>query len=240
MPNKYDLAEKRVVVTGGASGIGLAVVKCLVASGAIVWVWDIDPCDVEGVTWTKVDITSPTQIEKAIKLFLDQFPQLDILVNSAGYLGMMQCFADHSSVDWLKIVQVNLMGTMTVTQLVLPLINVAGGRIINLGSLAGKEGYASLAAYSAASAGVIAFTKSLGRELAGSGILVNCVAPGPIDTGMIRGLGQEAVNTMVDASPLMRLGSAEEVANLVAWLCSEASSFNTGAVFDVSGGRAHY
>lgn len=127
------------------------------------------------------------------------------------------------------------------TQAILPYMIRAGrGRIINLASLAGKEGLAYLAAYSAASAGVIAFTKALSREVAGSNIFVNCVAPGPIDTDMIRGLGNDAVRQMIADSPMKRLGTAEEVAHLVAWLCSDASRFNTGAVFDMSGGRARY
>ena len=133
------------------------------------------------------------------------------------------------------------MGTMRVTQVVLPRMLRAGrGRIVNVGLLAGKEGLATLAAYSAASAGVIAFTKALGRELAGGNVFVNCVAPGPIDTDMIRNLGAETVGAMISDSPLKRLGSPGEVAQLVAWLCTDASRFNTGAVFDVSGGRARY
>jgi 2-dehydro-3-deoxy-L-rhamnonate dehydrogenase (NAD+) len=121
-----------------------------------------------------------------------------------------------------------------------PVSNGCGGRIVNLGSLAGKEGLAKLAAYSAASAGVISFTKALGREIADTNIRVNCVAPGPIDTDMIRGLGPDAVDAMINDSPMKRLGTAEEAAHLVAWLCSDASNFNTGAVFDMSGGRARY
>jgi len=128
-----------------------------------------------------------------------------------------------------------------VTQAVLPyMLRQGSGRIVNLGSLAGKEGLAGLAAYSAASAGVIAFTKALSREVVERNIFVNCVAPGPIDTDMIRDLGASAVERMIADSPMKRLGSAGEVAHLVAWLCSEASRFNTGAVFDMSGGRARY
>jgi len=130
---------------------------------------------------------------------------------------------------------------MQVTQAVLPyMARHGGGRIINMGSLAGKEGLANLAAYSAASAGVISFTKALSREVIGQNIYVNCVAPGPIDTDMIRNLGSEVVENMILDSPTKRLGSAEEVAHLVVWLCSEASRFNTGAIFDMSGGRARY
>ena len=135
----------------------------------------------------------------------------------------------------------NLVGTMQVTQAVLPhMIRSGGGRIINMGSLAGKEGVPTLAAYSAASAGVIAFTKALSREILGSNVLVNCVAPGPIDTDMIQDLGPQVIASMIVDSPMKRLGFADEVAHLVAWLRTEASRYNTGAVFDMSGGRARY
>jgi NAD(P)-dependent dehydrogenase (short-subunit alcohol dehydrogenase family) len=163
------------------------------------------------------------------------------LINNAGYLGRTQRFAAHPREDWQRIVAVNLLGTMQVTQAVLPRMLHAGrGRIVNMGSLAGKEGLASLAAYSAASGGVIAFTKTLSRELVGQNIFVSCIAPGPIDTGMIRGLGADAVSALIADSPMKRLGSVTEVAQLVAWLCTDASRFNTGAVFDMSGGRARY
>ena len=148
---------------------------------------------------------------------------------------------EHDSNDWQRIIQVNLIGMLNVSHAVVPHMRRWGGsRIINMGSLAGKEGLPNLAAYSAASAGVIAFTKALGREVIDSQIFVNCVAPGPIDTDMIRGLGPQAVNAMISDSPMQRLGLADEVAHLVAWLCTEASRFNTGAVFDMSGGRARY
>jgi NAD(P)-dependent dehydrogenase (short-subunit alcohol dehydrogenase family) len=138
-------------------------------------------------------------------------------------------------------VRVNLLGTMQVTQAVLPItVRQRAGRIINLGSLAGKEGLAGITAYSAASAGVISFTKALSREVAPYNVPVNCVAPGPIDTDMIRDLGPEVVDQMIKDSPLGRLGHAREVAELVAWPCTDASRFNTGAVFDMSGGRARY
>jgi len=133
------------------------------------------------------------------------------------------------------------LAMMQVTQLVLPhMRRWGGGRIVNMGSLAGKEGLAKLAAYSAASAGVVSFTKALGREIADTNIRVNCVAPGPIDTDMICNLGPDAVNGIISDSPMRRLGDAEEVAHMVAWLCSDASRFNTGAIFDMSGGRARY
>jgi 2-dehydro-3-deoxy-L-rhamnonate dehydrogenase (NAD+) len=241
MPVTYDISGKTAVVTGGAKGIGRAIVERLVSSGAQVHVWDLNPIELNSVTFTRVDVTQREQIAAAIERLIAQGSRIDILVNDAGYLGTLHAFDDHDPADWHRIIQVNLIGMMEVTQMVLPhMRRWGGGRIVNLGSLAGKEGLAKLAAYSAASAGVISFTKALGREIADTNIRVNCVAPGPIDTDMIRGLGPEAVDAMINDSPMKRLGTAEEVAHMVAWLCSDASNFNTGAVFDMSGGRARY
>jgi len=240
MPNSYDLRGKSALLTGGAGDIGRAIATLLLESGARVRVWDVRPVQIAGVESDLVDITDAAQIAATLAR-LSHEPPFDLLINDAGYLGAARAFADHAPDDWQKILAVNLVGTMQVTQAVLPsMLRSGAGRIVNLGSLAGKEGLATLTAYSAASAGVIAFTKALSREVASHGIHVNCVAPGPIDTGMIRALGAEAVTAMVADSPMKRLGSAEEVGHLVAWLCSEASRFNTGAVFDMSGGRARY
>jgi NAD(P)-dependent dehydrogenase (short-subunit alcohol dehydrogenase family) len=240
LPNTYDLAGKSAIVTGAAKGIGRAIAELFIANDCDVTLWDASVCNVSGATSVQVDITQPTQIAGA----LHQLPvgrRIDILVNNAGYLGRATNFLDHLPTDWRRIVEVNLVGTMQVTQAVLPLmINQGGGRIINLGSLAGKEGLAGITAYSAASGGVISFTKALSREVAQHNIFVNCVAPGPFDTDMIQNLGADAVNRMINDSPLGRLGTVAEVAQLVAWLCTEASRFNTGAVFDMSGGRARY
>ena len=240
MPNTYDLHGKSAIVTGGAGSIGRAVAELFVTSGATVTIWDLTQANVPGTSSAVVDITNPTAISKALtKLAGPGDPA--ILVNCAGYLGKTRAFVDHPTEDWERIIAVNLLGTMRVAQAVLPRMIQAGrGRIVNFGSLAGKEGLATLGAYSAASGGVIAFTKALSRELASRNIYVNCVAPGPIDTDMIRELGAEAVTDMIADSPMKRLGTREEVAHLVAWLCSEASRFNTGAVFDMSGGRARY
>jgi 3-oxoacyl-[acyl-carrier protein] reductase len=186
-----------------------------------------------------VDVTQPHAIAVGLARLGDG--RVDILVNDAGSLGHAGPFADHAAAAWHRIVDVNLLGTLRTTQAELPrMLRQRSGRIVNLGSLAGKEGLAGLAVDSAASAGVIAFTKALGREVAPHGVLVNCIAPGPVDTDMIRALGHEAVARMIADSPLGRLADPDDVAELVAWLCSDACRCNTGAVFDLSGGRARY
>jgi 3-oxoacyl-[acyl-carrier protein] reductase len=240
MSNTYDLAGKLAIVTGAAKGVGRAVADLLLANGCAVFLWDARPAEVPGARTFLVDITRCDDISRALAdMGGDQ--RIDILVNCAGYLGRATTFEHHDEKDWRRIVEVNLVGTLQVTQAVLPrMLRQRSGRIVNLGSLAGKEGVAGITAYSAASAGVISFTKALSREIAGDGVFVNCVAPGPIDTDMIRDLGTDVVDGMVGDSPLGRLGRPEEVAHLVAWLCTEASRFNTGAVFDMSGGRARY
>jgi NAD(P)-dependent dehydrogenase (short-subunit alcohol dehydrogenase family) len=240
MANSYDLCGKCALITGGAKGIGRAIVKRFVASGAIVCVWDQLEVRVEGVQSEVVDITQPDEIAEALERTLTG-KRVDILVNDAGYLGVANPFETHERTDWQRIVAINLLGTIQVTHAVLPrMIRAGGGRIINLGSVAGKEGLPGLAVYSAASGGVIAFTKALSREVVDRNVLVNCIAPGPIDTDMIRGLGPAVVEKMIADSPMKRLGTPDEVAELAAWLASDAGRLNSGAVFDMSGGRAKY
>ncbi|WP_244672885.1 SDR family NAD(P)-dependent oxidoreductase [Mesorhizobium sp. 131-2-1] len=235
----YDFAGRTAIVTGGARGIGRAIAGKLALSGADVWIWDIEPVELEGTRSLSVDVTKRDSIMQALTLM--GASEIDILVNNAGWLGSYKPFEEFEPAEWQRILQVNLLGTFEVTHRVLPLMRRSGkGRIVNMGSLAGKEGLPSLAAYSAASAGVIAFTKALSREVSDTDIRVNCIAPGPIDTRLIRDLGNETVDSMISASPLKRLGDPNEVAALVVWLCSDACAFNTGAVFDMSGGRARY
>jgi len=235
----YDFAGRTAIVTGGARGIGRAIAGKLALSGADVWIWDIEPVELEGTRSLSVDVTKRDSIMQALTLMGAN--EIDILVNNAGWLGSYKPFEEFEPAEWQRILQVNLLGTFEVTHRVLPLMRQAGkGRIVNMGSLAGKEGLPSLAAYSAASAGVIAFTKALSREVSDTDIRINCIAPGPIDTRLIRDLGNETVDSMISASPLKRLGDPNEVAALVVWLCSDACAFNTGAVFDMSGGRARY
>jgi len=238
---QYDFSGQIAIVTGGARGIGRAVATQLVRFGARVWIWDLDPVELDGAHSLTVDVTKGDQIAKALANIASQSSRIDVLVNNAGYIGSYKPFEQFDPDEWQRILHVNLIGVFEVTRQVLPVMQRAGrGRIINMGSLAGKEGLPSLAAYSAASAGVIAFTKALSREVCDTDIRVNCVAPGPIDTDLIRGLGSEVVDAMITASPLKRLGSVNEVAGIILWLCSGASEFNTGAVFDMSGGRARY
>lgn len=240
MSNSYDLKDKFAIVTGAAKSIGRAISELLLQSGATVVSWDLNPATVFGVRSSIVDVTNYQSISDGLAE-LGAGRRIDILVNCVGYLGMVRQFAEHDPTEWRRIVEVNLIGTLQVTQAILPtMLRQRSGRIVNLGSLAGKEGLSGLAGYSAASAGVIAFTKALSREVARDNVFVNCVAPGPIDTDMIRNLGSETVTQMIQDSPMGRLGTPEEVAHLVTWLCTEASCFNTGAVFDMSGGRARY
>ncbi|BCH10993.1 oxidoreductase [Mesorhizobium sp. 131-3-5] len=235
----YDFSGRTAIVTGGARGIGRAIARKLSLSGADVWIWDIEPVELEGTRSLSVDVTKRDNVMQALTIMGEV--GVDILVNNAGWLGGYKPFEEFEPAEWQRILQVNLLGTFEVTHRVLPLMRRAGkGRIVNMGSLAGKEGLPSLAAYSAASAGVIAFTKALSREISDTDLRVNCIAPGPIDTRLIRDLGNETVDAMISASPLKRLGDPNEVAALVVWLCSDASAFNTGAVFDMSGGRARY
>lgn len=241
MDIQYDFSHQTAIVTGGARGIGRAIATQFVRFGAHVWIWDIDPVELNGAHSQTVDVTKADQISEALGHIVSPSVRLDILINNAGYLGNHQPFEQMQAGESHHILQVNLIGMFEVIRQVLPLMRLAGrGRIVNMGSLAGKEGLPNLAAYSAASAGVIAFTKALSREVCDIDIRVNCVAPGPIDTDLIKRLGNEVVDAMIAASPLKRLGTADEVAGMVLWLCSAASAFNTGAVFDMSGGRARY
>jgi NAD(P)-dependent dehydrogenase (short-subunit alcohol dehydrogenase family) len=241
MPVSYDLSGKTAIVTGGCKGIGRAIAQRLKMSGAQVWVWDITPTKLDDIPCLSVDVTKSEQIDKAIAEILHQTSSIDILVNSAGLLGDPVPVEQLRPEDWRRVFEVNLTGVFETSRKVVPHMRRTGwGRIVNMASVAGKEGFPNLSAYSSASAGVIAFTKSLGKELADTQIRVNSVAPAAIDTDMIRQFSPAAIDAMVSRTALKRLGTAEEVAELVVWLCSDACSFSTGAVFDLSGGRATY
>jgi NAD(P)-dependent dehydrogenase (short-subunit alcohol dehydrogenase family) len=237
----FDLSGRVAVVAGGAGGIGRAVASRLAGAGARVWIWDVVELRADAWASVVVDLMDADQVSLATKVVLDESRRIDILVNAAGYLGPHAPFETVSADEWRKVLAVNLEATVQTCRCVVPVMRAQGsGRIVNMGSLAGKQGLANLVAYSAASAGVIGFTKALAHELAPAGIDVNCVAPGPIDTRLITDLGPEIVADMIESSPMKRLGRPEEVADLVVWLSSGAATFQTGAIFDASGGRATY
>jgi 2-dehydro-3-deoxy-L-rhamnonate dehydrogenase (NAD+) len=199
------------------------------------------PSDLDGIQSRTVDVTDSDQVRAAVAEIVDRDSCIDVLVNSAGYLGGYAPFEKLSPGEWQRILSANLIGVFQVCSEVLPHMKREGrGRIVNMGSLAGKHGLPNLSVYSAASAGVIAFTKALALELADTEIRANTVAPGPIATSLITQLGPQVVDSMIASSPLKRLGTVDEVTELVVWLCSDACSFSTGAVFDLSGGRATY
>jgi 2-dehydro-3-deoxy-L-rhamnonate dehydrogenase (NAD+) len=239
LPASNDFNGTVAVIAGGGGGIGREIVARLEASKATVWTWDLAPP--AGDRQREVDVTDIRQVASAVEEVITRDGRIDVLVNCAGILGSYLPFDQISEAEWLAVVKANLVGVMQVCSHVVPHMRRAGrGRIVNLGSLAAKQGLANLAAYSAASGGVVAFTKALAQELIEDGVLVNCVAPGPIDTTLITDLGAPVVETMIASSPMKRLGVPAEVAEIVVWLCSDACTFSTGAVYDVSGGRAAY
>ena len=241
MPVSYDLSGRTAVVTGGSKGIGRAIAQKLRESGAQTFNWDVETGHLEGVGEYRVDVTNEADISSAVSQVLDQTGRIDILVNNAGFTGGSLTVAQLDPADWRRIIDVNLTGVFEVSRQVVPVMRRGGwGRIVNMASLAGKEGSPSLSAYSAAKAGVIALTKSLGKELADTDIRVNAVAPAAIETDILQQMAPEYVQAMIAKSPMRRLGTVAEVAELVIWLCSDACSFSTGAVFDLSGGRATY
>jgi 2-dehydro-3-deoxy-L-rhamnonate dehydrogenase (NAD+) len=241
MTVSYDFSGRTAVVTGASKGIGRQIAVRLRDAGAQVWNFDLIHIEIEGIGQARVDVTSASQITRSIAQVLEKTSRLDILVNNAGFTGGSLTVEQLDPADWRRIIEVNLTGVFEVTRHVVPAMRRAGwGRIVNMASLAGKDGSPNLSAYSAAKAGVIAFTKSLGKELADTNIRVNAVAPAAVETEILQQMAPEYVQAMIAKSPMRRLGTVNEVADMVLWLCSEACSFSTGAVFDVSGGRATY
>lgn len=236
------MAERRIaVVTGGAKGIGAAVADRLEQDGLTAVVWDIVAPAAAGRRHLACDVSDEGSVANALATTESEHGPIAVLVNNAGLTGPSTTIAETPLAQWQKVHAINLTGTFLCSQAVAKvMVPRAYGRIVNIASLAGKEGTPTLSAYSAAKAGVIAFTKAHGKELAGTGVLVNAVAPAAIETDLLQQMSPETVATMIGKSPLKRLGTVNELAELVAWLASERCSFSTGAVFDLSGGRATY
>ena len=244
--NQINLAGQTAVVTGGARGIGAAVASRLRLSGARVAVWDIEAADTpspesDDQYTAIVDITDPSSVKRAAGEVLARWKAIDILVNSAGIAGPTCVTWEYPLEQWRRIQAVNVEGTLICCQQVLPsMIERNYGRIVNIASIAGKEGNPKASAYSASKAAVIALTKSLGKELARHDIAVNCVTPVTAKTRILEQVGQEFIEYMLSKIPRGRFITVEEIAAMIAWLCSRENSFTTGAVFDLSGGRATY
>jgi 3-oxoacyl-[acyl-carrier protein] reductase len=228
--NKLDFAGRHAIVTGGSAGIGAAIVKRLKASGASVTIWDLEGSP-------KVDVSDPKSIEKA----LQGLDRVDVLVNNAGIAGKNVPTVDYPIEEWERVLRVNLTSQFLCCRAVAPkMVKAKYGRIVNIASVAGKEGNPNAVAYSASKAGVISLTKSLGKELAQSGVLVNCVTPAAAKTAIFDQMTQQHIDYMLSKIPMNRFVEVDEIASLVCWLASEDCSFSTGGVFDISGGRATY
>ena len=228
MPNRYGFEGRLALVTGGASGIGEATVEQLREGGAEVHVFDLANGD---------DVRDPAQIAAAI----DRLPRLDVLVCAAGVAGDSIHTEDVSDEEWSRVLSINLDGVFFANRAAVPKMKAGGyGRIVNIASIAGKEGNPMAAAYSSSKAAVIALTKAIGKDVVGSGVLVNCIAPAVIDTPLLGQSSEEHIAYMTSRIPLGRLGQVGEVAALICWLASDEMTFSTGACFDISGGRATY
>jgi 2-dehydro-3-deoxy-L-rhamnonate dehydrogenase (NAD+) len=247
--NRIDLNGRCAVVTGGAQGFGRAITERFVASGAKVAIWDHDQPFAEktakqigpNVTAFAVDVSDLAAVEKARDATLQAFGRIDILVNNAGIAGVNRTVWDTELEEWRKVLRINLDGPFICCKAIVPsMVAQNYGRIVNIASIAGKEGNPNAAHYSASKAGLIALTKSLGKELAGHEISVNAVTPAAAKTAIFDQMTQEHINFMLSKIPKGRFVLVEELAAMVAWLASEECAFSTGAVFDISGGRATY
>jgi len=233
--NQLDLKGRTAVVTGGLIGIGAAIAKRLEASGAKVRVWDV------GAKSDPVDVTDLASVERATAKALADLGRIDILVNNAGIAGPTVPVVDYPVTDWKRVIDIDLNGPFLCCRTVVPhMIKAKYGRIVNIASIAGKEGNPNAAAYGAAKGGLIAFTKSLGKELAQTGVLVNCVTPAAAQTAILDQVTPEFAQFMLSKIPMGRFVKVEEIAAMACWLATEDCSFTTAGVFDISGGRATY
>jgi 3-oxoacyl-[acyl-carrier protein] reductase len=237
------------IITGGASGIGLTVARRFVAEGGRVALWDVDPARLKAATAElgeksiaeRVDVVDPADVERAAHASNAAMGQIDALVCSAGVAGRNATVVDYPIAEWKRVFDINVNGLFYCNRFVAALMKARGyGRIVNIASIAGKEGNPTASAYSASKAAVIGLTKSLGKELAKDGVTVNAVTPATIETPILQQVTPEFIAYMRSKIPMDRFGTLEEAASLILWLASRECSFSTGAVFDLSGGRATY
>jgi 2-dehydro-3-deoxy-L-rhamnonate dehydrogenase (NAD+) len=247
--NQLDLKNRHAVITGGASGIGFAIAQRMIASGAKVTLWDLDLKALQdavsqlgaAASAVQVDVCAHASVQAAVRETLQRNPAIDALVNSAGITGPNAKLWDYPVDAWARVMEVNLNGLFHCCRELAPHMRSRNyGRIVNIASVAGKEGNPNASAYSASKAAVIALTKSLGKEMADTGVTVNCVTPAAVKTAMFGQMTPEHIQFMLSKIPMGRFGLPEEIAAMVCWLCTEDVSFTTGAVFDLSGGRATY
>ena len=250
--NQIDLAGRHAVITGGGQGIGRAIAERLLESGAKVSLWDRDEQLVEAVAaelskdgrvarHAVVDVSTQADVDAATRVSLDAFGRIDILVANAGIAGPNSLVWEYPVDAWQQVIDINLTGVFLCCRAIVPhMLQQKYGRIVNIASIAGKEGNPTASAYSASKAGVIALTKSLGKELAGHDIAVNCITPAAAHTRILEQCTQAHIDYMLSKIPRGRFVLVEEIAAMVAWLVSQENSFTTGAVFDLSGGRATY
>lgn len=244
-----DFAGRIAVISGGARGIGLATARRLAAGGADPYLWDIDEAALEharaqlpaGAAFDRVDVTDANDVMRAANKVVAEFGKIDILVSSAGITGPNLTAWEYPLNDWNRVLHINLNGVMHCCRAVIPhMLDSGYGRIVNVASIGGKEGNALASAYAASKGAVIAFTKALGKELVHTDIRANTICPAAIETDLLQQMNPEFVASLRAKIPLGRFGRADEIASLIAWMCSEECSFCTGAVFDSSGGRATY
>jgi 2-dehydro-3-deoxy-L-rhamnonate dehydrogenase (NAD+) len=247
--NQIDLNSHVAIITGGARGIGFACAQRYIASGATVAIWDRDAEAAKAAAQSlgpkalaqTVDVTSEQSIADATKNLIEKFQRIDILVNNAGITGPNVKVWEYPPEDFRQVIEIDLIAPFLVCKAVVPHMIKAGyGRIVNIASVAGKEGNPNASAYSAAKAGLIGLTKSLGKELATSGVMCNCVTPAAAETDIFKQMTADHIAFMKSKIPMNRFVQVEEIAAMVAWLSSKDCSFTTGGVFDISGGRATY
>ena len=247
--NQLDFSGRTAVITGGAAGIGFAIAQRLIASGGRVSVWDRDAAGLDkakarltaGIDTRVVDVADAASVDAATRAAASALGRIDALVCSAGISGPNTTTWEYPVEAWRQVMEVNVNGVFLCNRAVVPvMLKQNYGRIVNIASVAGKEGNPNASAYSASKAAVIGLTKSLGKELAKTGIRANCVTPAAVKTAIFDQMSQQHIDFMLSKIPMGRFGQVEEIAALVGWLCTEDCSFSTGAVFDLSGGRATY